>query len=456
MKFVFVTNCFESSALALKMKFFEGRDVRVIVRDPKSQQILDGIMDKDTDYVQHMGQGNIFIFDDASHGAEAESLRLKGELVLGGTPASDSWENDRGVGQKIMKQAGIHTVKSFNYKGEGAFAEAVKFVKANPARWVIKQNGENEKDLSCVGKFEDGQDVIDKLDDMKRLWVTNIDFDLMEFIDGHEVGVTAWFNGKDWLRDKNGEAVFEENWEHKKKSEGDTGVTTGETCTLSYRSTKESLLAKEMDKVKSYLAEIKYVGNTDINFMISKKDGLAYGLEFTNRFGYPYLNLQMETMETPWHKLIEGLVKGQNNFLQVNPRWAVVVVVQVSPFPFESTRERNNAKGQRIYFLKDGKWQGKDYFPYNVAKHVHFYEVQKNKENGEYECSGDTGYLMTVTGQATKDFDNWQDGIRDANDLALKRIKEGIWTSGMDFRKDCGVGQRITDGIKFMVEKGFL
>lgn len=211
-----------------------------------------------------------------------------------------------------------------------------------------------------------------------------------------------------------------------------------------------------MDKVAPFLKQINYVGNTDINFMISKKDGKAYGLEFTNRFGYPYLNLQMETMETPWHKLIEGLVKGKNNFLEVNPRWAVVVVLQVPPFPFETTRERNNAKGQRIYFLRDGKWAGKDYFPYEVAKHVHFYEVKKNIESGEYECAGDTGYLLTVTGQATKDFDNWKDGIKDANNLALKRIKEGIYCSNMDYRGDCGINIRVQSGIEFMIQHGYL
>lgn len=448
MKYIFLTDAFESSALALRMQFLEGADVCVVAKHKTYNKILENILPRYSDYVQFMGQDNIFITDDASMGLEADHLRASGELVFGGSAASDSLENDRGRGQQAMKQCGIPTVYSINFAGESAFDKATEFIREHPGRWVLKQNGENEKDLSTVGKFPDGSDVIDKLDDLKRSWVTDINFDLQEFVDGHEAGLSAFFNGNDWLRDKSGEPIFEINWEHKKKSEGDTGATTGETCTLSKRAPDGSRLAAELLKTTDLLKRIAYIGNVDINFMISKKDGKAYGLEWTNRFGYPFLNLQMETFRTSWKELILRLTKGENNFADYDPKWAAVVVVQVPPFPFESTRERNNAKGQRVYFLNNGEWTGKDYLPSKVLKYVHFYEVRKNLENNEYECSGDTGYLLTVTGTG--------DTPAAANDLALKRIREGVDTSNMDYRKDCGVNDRVTSGIDFMRRHGYL
>lgn len=448
MKFIFLADSFESSALALRMKCIEGADVRVVVKGKNFPGVLENIIDRETDYIQFMGQRNIFITENASTGKEADHLRARGELVFGGSEASDKLENDRSFGQKAMKNFGINTVKSYNFKGEQAFNNAIEFVRSKPGRWVLKQNGELEKDLSTVGKFEDGSDIIDKMDDFKRTWVDGIDFDLQEFIDGHEIGVSAFFNGDNWLCDKSGEPIFELNWEHKKKSEGDRGVTTGETCTLSYRSTAKSLLAVELKKITLLLKQIQYMGNIDINFMVSKADGKAYGLEFSNRFGYPFLNLQMETLKTPWTTLIDKSLRGDNNFIEYDSSWATVIVIQVPPFPFESTRERNNAKGQRIYFLKNGKWTGKDYLPYENLKHLHFYEVRKNKENGEFECAGDTGYLMTVTGTGASP--------KAANDETIKRIKDCVYVSNMDFRGDCGVNSRVTESIEFMKQGGYL
>src|SRR5260370_3076905 len=168
-KFILITKKFLASELALNLKHGESKDTRVIVQEDKFHSILENIMDKESDYVQFMGEGNIFITDDGGMGKLADNLRAKGEFVVGGSKLSDKWESDRKTGQDIMRRAGIHTVKSHNFKGLSGFSEAEKFVKEHPGRWVIKQNGDNEKDLSTVGKFSDGRDVIDKLDDMKRI-----------------------------------------------------------------------------------------------------------------------------------------------------------------------------------------------------------------------------------------------------------------------------------------------
>ena len=447
-KIIFISEFFESSALALSMKLLEEKDVKVFLTDKDYHKILDGILDKDKDYVQYMGEGNIFVTDDADMGEIAESLRAKKELVFGGSVQSDKWENERQTGQDIMKKAGIATVPSTNFKGHGAFDKAITFIKQKKGRWVVKQNGNEDKSLSTVGKFEDGSDVIDKLEDMKHSWTENIDFDLQEFVDGYEIAITGWFNGKDWLRDTKGREVFVCNWEHKKLSNGDMGRTTGETGTLAKRTSPNALINKELLKCTKSLQAINYVGCIDINMMLSKKDMKFYGLEFTMRFGYPAINFFQEIMVTPFSELIEGCVKGKNNFLKISDKWANVTVLKVPPFPYDSTKDSNNAKGQRIYFTDKGKWTGKDELTDEKLKHIHLYEVKFEKETKHFICTGDSGYLLTVTAQG--------DSPKSANESVIKYIKDNIYTSNMDYRTDIGIVERVTESIQVMQSKGML
>jgi len=119
----------------------------------------------------------------------------------------------------------------------------------------------------------------------------------------------------------------------------------------------------------------------------------------------------------------------------------VVVVVQVPPYPFESSKSLNQAKGQRVYFTKNGEFKGKDDLSLEKLKHIHLYEVRKD-ENKHLLCSGDTGYLLTVTAQG--------DTVRSANDKALNVIKDNIYTSNMDYRKDIGIGKRVEKALTVM------
>ena len=448
MKYIFLSEFFESSALALSLKILEEQDVKVFLTDKGYHKILEGIIEKDKDFIQYMGQGNIFVTDDADMGEIAESLRAKKELVFGGSVQSDKWENERQTGQDIMKKAGIFTVPSSNFKGHGAFDKAIEFIKQKKGRWVVKQNGNEDKSLSTVGKFEDGTDVIDKLEDMKHSWTENIDFDLQEFIDGYEIAIHGWFNGKDWIRDTKGREVFISNWEHKKRSNKDLGRTTGETGTLAKRTSPNASINKELLKLTKYLQGIKYIGNVDINMMLSKKDMKFYGLEFTMRFGYPQVNYFQEMLQSPFSELIEGCVSGKNNFLKVSDKWINVTVVQTPPFPFESTKDSNNSRGQRIYFTDKGKWTGKDELTDEKLRHIHLYEVKFEKETKHFIATGDTGYLLTVTGQG--------DNPQSVNKTVIDYIKNNIYTSNMDYRTDIGIVDRVTESIGLMQSKGML
>jgi phosphoribosylamine--glycine ligase len=100
-------------------------------------------------------------------------LRQKGKLVVGGTPYTDRLEDDRAFGQEELRAAGVSIISQKNFT---SFDEAIDFVRANPNRYVIKPSGEaqNMKGLLFVGEEEDGQDVLQVLDDYKRAWSDKI------------------------------------------------------------------------------------------------------------------------------------------------------------------------------------------------------------------------------------------------------------------------------------------
>ncbi len=454
MKHIFIAKDFESSALAFQMKMIERKDVVVVSKEKDAHCILGGILEKEDNYIPYLKKGNLFITEDGSSGQEADDLRKAGELVFGGSVASDKLEAERSYGQQIFKQYGLNTAKSFNFKGHEAFNKAKEFVKKSKGRWVIKQNGEAEKAISYVGKFPDGSDIVDRLEDLSHTWTSEIDFDLQVAIPGCECAVEGWFNGSDWIRNKKGEPVIICNIEHKKRSNGDLGRTTGEMGTLAFGIPADSRMASELLKMTAFLKSIKYVGNFDINFMLSAEDnpkygikkGLLYALEPTCRFGYPMLNLQQKMFtKTQFSELLHGCAAGRNNFFEYNPNPAVVVVICVPPFPYDSTKDSNNAKGQRIYFLDKGEKKDRDSVSLEKMKSMYWYEVLFEKETKHYLCSGTSGYLLTVAGQADTGVSNWKRAFSQANERALKFIKENVTTSNMDYRTDIGNNDRVEE-----------
>lgn len=447
MKYIFITEFFESASLALRMKNLEEQDVKVFVTDKAHRKVLDGIIDKEDDYTKYLGQGNLFITDDASSGELADSLRAKGEMVYGGSVESDRLENERSYGQRIFRECGLDTVKSTNFTGKDAFEQALDHISGKNKIFCFKQNGDVDKSYNFVGKFENGDDMVSHILDMKKVWTENIDFDMMEKVTGYECAIEGFFNGKEFIRDTDGEELFVVNWEHKKRSVGDLGSTTGEVCTLQYRSNANTKLIKELKKVEPYLKKIKYIGNIDINFIITE-DGVPHPLEWTNRFGYPSLNMHEEAIRSLFSDLLFGCATGKNDFLEYDPSWTVVICVTVPPFPFQSGKSESNAKGQRVYFLKDGEWDGKDHLSKSKLKHVHPYEIKYDQESRRYIATGDTGYLLTITASG--------DTVEEANENALAAIKANVITENMDYRTDCGVNERVTECIEFMAENEFL
>lgn len=149
------------------------------------------------------------------------------------------------------------------------FDDAVKFVKENPGRYVVKPSGkaQEEKVLSFVGQEEDGLDIAAVLEHYKKAWSTKIkSFQLQKFVSGVEVAIGAFFNGQEFILP----ACI--NFEHKRMFNDEIGPSTGEMGTLMFWSDRSRLFDETLAKFKSLLAEMGFVGYFDINCIVNARD----------------------------------------------------------------------------------------------------------------------------------------------------------------------------------------
>ncbi|OVE77071.1 phosphoribosylamine--glycine ligase, partial [bacterium F11] len=190
-KFLFISEIGCVGDLAYQVQS-EGSKVRYCVLDKYEKTVSDGFVEKVDDWEKSVDWADIIVFDDIGFGSAAEKLRREGKAVVGGTPLSDKLEFDRDFGQEELKKAGINTLPYWDFS---SFDEAIKFVKANPGRYVIKPNGkaQNDKVLSFVGQEEDGLDILNMLERYKKGWGNKIRrFQIKKFVSGVEVAIGAF------------------------------------------------------------------------------------------------------------------------------------------------------------------------------------------------------------------------------------------------------------------------
>lgn len=444
MAFIFLTDYGEPSGLAIRLQK-EGEEAIFCFFDKKYDGICGGIIEKCSDWHVHLGKRNIFILDGCGHWELVEWLRSQGELAIGGTTGTDEFENDRELGEDIFREYGITVPRAKRYQ---SFDDAITDIRKNPLPLVFKQQGDVPKGLSYVGKFDDGTDMVDRLEHYKTVWHEDtdgpIDFLLQEKVEGHEVAATAFFNGEDWIRDSRGHVAALVNFEGKKLLDGDLGDTTGETTTMAFATTeKNKLFNATLAKLGPYLKENSYKGAIDINTIVTDK-GKAYAIEPSMRFGIPTLDLILGAYKGSMAEVLSAIAEGRQpeDGLDFNPGWHCVVVVYAPPFPYETHGQENQGAGQRIYFLKDGEWTGEDCL--EDTDDIRPYEVKL--ENGKYRLTGDCGYVLTVTASGGDH--------REAAYNCICRIEDKLYFSGMGYRLDAG--SRLDDHIEDLMELGYI
>jgi phosphoribosylamine---glycine ligase len=404
-KFLFVSHFGLIHDLAWELQK-EGHAVKYSVISEGDKDVADGLIDKVERWEDHKEWADVVLFDDSHFGDSCETLRRQGKRVIGGTPYSDRLEDDRDFGQSEMKAAGMTTLPNWNFESLDA---AIEFVRANPARYVVKPNGEaqNDKVLSFVGQEEDGRDMITILGHYSKGWGSKIRrFQIQRFVSGVEVAIGAFFNGTDFIMP----ALV--NFEHKRLFNDEIGPTTGEMGTTAFWSRENRLFRETLLRMKSRIQG--YHGYLDINCIVNSRG--IYPLEFTTRFGYPTINLQIEGVLSRWSDVLTCVASGQPLDLRTKRGFQVAVVVAVPPYPFMDPKAfERYSEGAIVLFKKEMK------------EGLHPCDIKV--ENGDWRLAGNSGYALVVTGSGST--------MEEARRETYNRVKN-VMIPNMFYRTDIG------------------
>ncbi len=412
-KFLFISVEGDGTDLAWKVRQ-EGNEVKMYIAKEEYQDVGDGFIDKSDDWRASVEWADVVVFDDVISGSngfgkEADNLRAKGKLVVGGSTYTDRLEIDREFGQEEMKSVGMLTLPHWDFDN---FTEAIEFLKTTPGRYIFKPSegdlDSQMKSLLFIGKEEDGKDLLEVLEHNKKSWSRKIKrFQLQKFASGVEIAVGGFFNGNDFITPIN------INFEHKKLFPGDIGPYTGEMGTLMFWTEPNYFFNATLGKMLEKLRNSKYVGYIDINCIVNGKG--IYPLEFTSRFGYPTISIQMEGIMSPMGEFLYAIANGEQYPLKTQKGFQVGVVIATPPFPYHDEKMLQVYKDSSILFKKPN------------IEGIHLGDVKL--VDNDWKLAGKTGWVLVVTGSNST--------VEDARKQAYRRI-ENIFLQNMFYRTDIG------------------
>lgn len=405
LKFLFISSQSLSGDLAWEIKK-EGHEVKIYIKE--TTDVYEGFLDRVDDWKAYTDWADVVVFDDVGFGKEAENLRKAGKAVVGGSIYADRLEEEREFGQAEMKRVGMLTLPSWDFND---YDTALQFIQNNPGRYVYKPSGSVSADwkgLLFMGKEEDGKDLYEILAHNKTVLSKKIkQFQLQKFASGVEVGCGAFFNGVDFV----GPVTI--GFEHKRLFPGELGPLTGEMGTSIFWCEPNYFFKTTMERMKDDLAKSGYVGYVDINCIVNGRG--IYPLEFTCRFGYPFISIQMEGVISPWGEFLHAIANHQPYDLKVKKGFQIGVVIATPPFPYEDKSEVEIYHDSSILFKKpnlDG---------------IHLGDVKF--VDGDWKVAGNVGYDLVVTGSGST--------MEEARKQAYSRI-DNIMLQNMFYRTDIG------------------
>jgi len=425
-KFLFVSLESLSGDLAWTLAK-EGHDVKAYIKTKSDADVYDGFVEKVADWEEFSDWADCVIFDDVEFGPAAEKLRKKGKPVVGGSKYTDELEMNREFGQTELRKYGVNILPQWHFSN---YEEAIEFVRKNPERYVFKPSGNTpsqEKGLLFIGQEEDGKDLLELLEQNKVVWTKKAPtFQLQKFISGVEIAVGAFFNGKDFIYPIN------INFEHKRMFPGDIGPLTGEMGTLMFWSQPNRLFKQTLEKMKPPLAEAGYVGYVDINCIVNGRG--IYPLEFTSRFGFPTISIQLEGILMPAGEWLYKLASGEQFELKTKKGFQVGVRVKVPTYLVRSSDKETTEfyRDLPILFKKNANLEG-----------IHIEDVKI--QDGVWRIAGESGVLMVVTGSGTT--------VDETRRHAYARVRN-IIVPNMFYRHD--IGMRWHDDADKLLTWGYL
>jgi len=379
MRFLGIGDSCDLGALYLRL-LAEGHEVKVHVGNPLCHDTLAGLVERTDDWkrelgwVREPGENGIILFENVAEkrGVLQDELRRDGFNVVGGSAFGDRLENDRGYAQDVLRDLGLSIcpVKTFQNR-----TDAIDYLRRNPGRYVVKFNEAYE---TFVGQLPRGEDVVAFLTGLP-VQGEDESFIVMEFVEGVEMGVGAYFNGERFLTPSC------LDWEHKRFFPGDLGELTGEMGTIVTYDRTARFHALTLGRMEGLLRQNGYCGYINLNTIVNEHG--IWPLEFTCRFGYPGYAILDPLQVTPWSALFRALVTRSGSSFVTRPGFAAGIVMSTPPFPYQRP-DVNVPVGMPVIF--DPTLTPAD------QRNIHYGEV--GLRNGQLVTSGAYGWTLVATG----------------------------------------------------------
>lgn len=363
-----------------------GHEVKVYVENADYHGVYAGMLTFTSDWrselewIRQEGADGIILFESATKGNIQDTLRQDGYQVIGGSAFGDMLEGNREYGQQILQEMGLPIANTYQFFD---YDTAIHFLCKTNKRYVYKSNGADfERTRNYVGIAEDGSDLVALLKHYKSQITAEsdvVDFVLMDYINGIEIGVGAYFNGEQFLQP----ACLD--WEHKHFFCGNLGELTGEMGTVVTYRGAEIVFQQTLLHLERRLKESGYCGYINLN-MIANAEGL-WPLEFTSRFGYPGYAICSALHQDSWETIFRRMLNKTSLYILTHAGFAVGVVLNVPPFPYSYGYEMLS-KGLPISFQPP--------FTQQDQQNLHWNEVAK--QHDFLVTSGVTGNVATAIG----------------------------------------------------------
>jgi phosphoribosylamine--glycine ligase len=355
----------------------EGHEVRVHPEDPPEQRAFGGLIKPVPDWraeLPWVGRDGVVLFERADRGAVQDALRAEGYCVIGGSAFGDRLENDRAYGQSVLRDLGLPVSQSRGFADPQA---ALDWLAAHPGRHVLKFD--DSRLPTFVGDHPRGADLAFMLRRATRMGSTGGVL-LQERLDGVEVGIGAYFDGRRFLRP----ACID--FEHKRFFPGEMGEMTGEMGTLAGYEGAERLFEATLGRVAPLLAQAGHVGYVNLNLMVDERGPLP--LEFTCRFGNPGFAVLAALQRDGWGDLFRRMAERGSEAFATLAGWSVAIVLTVPPFPAVDAAV-DASDDVPLFFLREPGAE--------ELRHYHLVDARRDEE-GQLLVRRRSGHAMIVTG----------------------------------------------------------
>lgn len=245
----------------------------------------------------------------------------RGLPIFGTNDRSAALELDRGLGQRVLKEAGVDIIP---YKIVDSSSEAIELICKTGKPYAMKPwGGTTDKSMTYVARSPD--DAIFTLQRWEQQGLFEGQLMMQEKWDGVEVGIAGWFGPGGWC------AAIEESFEHKKFMNDDKGENTGEMGTVIRHVRRSVLFDRILDPLTDYLHSVNYVGDCAVNCIVDRR-GRIGPLEFTMRLGWPDFCIRQSLILGDPVEWMAELVNGRDAF-EVSTDIAVGIAMTHGDFP---------------------------------------------------------------------------------------------------------------------------